>query len=283
VRANESTEAGESGDSERRNATGRVALVTGASGTIGAAIAQRLVDAGASVVLHGGRDRDRLRDVATRIASCIDPRSGPGRERDDRRVITVLGDVERDADAIVATAINAFGRLDLLVNNAAIQPVAALTEIGTADAAEVLRVNVGGVIAMTKAAIGALRANDANDTTRGVVVNITSIEGLHPPAMHSHYAASKAAVEMHTRAAAFELGPLGIRVVAIAPGLIDHGTLEQAWPEGAARWLKAAPLGRLGTPADVADVVVFAASPAARWITGSTITVDGGVLSNNTW
>jgi NAD(P)-dependent dehydrogenase (short-subunit alcohol dehydrogenase family) len=117
----------------------------------------------------------------------------------------------------------------------------------------------------------------------GAIVNISSIEGLQPAFLHSHYAASKAAVIMHTRAAALELGPSGIRVNCVSPGLIDAPGLDTAWPDGVARWHAAAPLGRLGEPADVADAVLFLASPAARWISGANLVVDGGVLTHNTW
>ena len=88
---------------------------------------------------------------------------------------------------------------------------------------------------------------------------------------------------MHTRAAALELGRVGIRVNCVSPGLIDAPGLARAWPEGVARWHAAAPLGRLGEPADVADAVLFLVSPAARWISGANLVVDGGVLAHNTW
>jgi NAD(P)-dependent dehydrogenase (short-subunit alcohol dehydrogenase family) len=115
------------------------------------------------------------------------------------------------------------------------------------------------------------------------VVNIASIEALQPATGHSHYATSKAALLMLTRAAALELGPLGIRVNAISPGLIGREGIETGWPEGVASWRAAAPLGRLGTPDDIADAALFLASDAARWITGANLVVDGGVSSNSTW
>jgi NAD(P)-dependent dehydrogenase (short-subunit alcohol dehydrogenase family) len=117
----------------------------------------------------------------------------------------------------------------------------------------------------------------------GSIVNISSIEGLQPAFNHSHYATSKAAVLMHTRASALELGKHGIRVNAIAPGLIDREGLEQAWADGVTRWRTACPLERLGTPEDVADAVLFLISKAARWITGATLAVDGGMLTNRLW
>jgi len=240
--------------------TGRVALVTGASGTIGAGIARRLHEAGASVVAHA---RDKAR------AAALVRELGP-------RAAAAAGDVERDAAALCAAAVTAFGRLDVLVNNAGIQPVAPLEAIGNGELLELLRVNVAGVAALTRVASALMERGAA-------IVNISSIEGLQPAFSHSHYAASKAAVIMHTRAAALELGPRGIRVNCVSPGLIDAPGLGEAWPEGVARWHAAAPLHRLGEPADVADAVLFLASDGARWISGANLVVDGGVLAHNTW
>jgi NAD(P)-dependent dehydrogenase (short-subunit alcohol dehydrogenase family) len=237
--------------------TGLVAIVTGASGNIGAGIARRLHEAGASVVAHGRNVPALAEELGERAAS-------------------VTGDVERDASAICAAAVEAFGRLDVVVNNAGIQPVAPLMELGNEEVAEMLRINVAGVAAMTREAA-------ARMSSGGAIVNIGSIEGLQPAFVHSHYAASKAAVIMHTRAAALELGPQGIRVNCVSPGLIDAPGFEEAWPEGLARWRAAAPLHRLGMPLDVADAVLFLASPAARWVSGANLVVDGGVLAHNTW
>jgi len=244
--------------------TGRVAIVTGSSGNIGGGIARRLHEAGASVVVHAS---GRLEAAEARAAELGD------------RAAAVAGDVERDAPAICRSAIDAFGGLDVVVNNAGIQPVASLVSIDPDAAAEMLRVNVGGVIAMTREAAAVMVGRAAG----GAIVNVSSIEGLQPAFDHSHYAASKAAVIMHTRAAALELGPKGVRVNCVSPGLIDVDGLEEAWPEGVARWHAAAPLQRLGQPADVADAVLFLASDAARWITGANLVVDGGVLTRNTW
>ena len=88
---------------------------------------------------------------------------------------------------------------------------------------------------------------------------------------------------MHARAAALELGPLGIRVNVVAPGLIDRPGLAADWPSGVERWMQACPLGRLGEPDDVADAVLFLCSPAARWVSGAVLTVDGGTLTHTTW
>lgn len=254
------------------NLTGQVALVTGASGNIGGGIARRLHEAGASVVVHSNRGSDSADALVAELGV---------------RVAHVFGDVERNAFRICAEANEIFGRLDILVNNAGIQPVAALRDISNSDIVEILRVNVGGVVAMTREAAalmtyGGRQSDDGIESTRSIV-NISSIEGLQPAFSHSHYAATKAAVIMHTRAAALELGSNGIRVNCVSPGLIHVAGLEQAWPEGVARWNVAAPLQRLGEPADVADAVLFLSSPAARWISGVNLVVDGGVLTHNTW
>jgi NAD(P)-dependent dehydrogenase (short-subunit alcohol dehydrogenase family) len=239
--------------------TGRVALVTGASGVIGAGIARRLHEAGATVIAHG-RSEARLEPLLAELG---------------HRAVGATGDVERDARDICAAA--GLGGLDILVNNAGIQPVAPLAELENADLAEMFRVNAVGAAAMTREA-AALMASAG-----GAIVNIASIEGMQPTVGHGHYAAAKAAVIMHTRAAALELGPRGIRVNCVAPGLIEAPGIGRDWPEGVERWHAAAPLERLGTPTDVADAVLFLASPAARWITGATLVVDGGVLTHNTW
>lgn len=243
---------------------GSVALVTGSSSNIGAGIARRLHAAGASLGLHCARDRAGVDELARGLGD---------------RVCVVQGDVERDAERLCADVIAAFGRLDAVVNNAGIQPVKPLLEQTESEIREMLRVNLEGVIALTRHAAKHMIASGHG----GSIVNVSSIEGIQPAVGHSHYAASKAAVLMHTRASALELGRHGIRVNAIAPGLIDRDGLQDAWPEGVARWRAACPLGRLGTPEDIGDAVLFLVSRAARWISGSTLVVDGGVLTNNVW
>ncbi len=243
---------------------GSVVLVTGSSGNIGAGIARRLSEAGASVALHCGRDRASVDALAHALGE---------------RAHVVQGDVQRDAERLCDETIGVFSRLDAVVNNAGIQPVKPLLEMTENDVREMLRVNVEGVIALTAAAAKRMIERGHG----GSIVNVSSIEGIQPAVGHSHYATSKAAILMHTRAAALELGRHGIRVNAVAPGLIDRDGLEAAWPEGIARWHAACPLERLGTPEDVADAVLFLVSRASRWITGTTLVVDGGMLTNNVW
>jgi NAD(P)-dependent dehydrogenase (short-subunit alcohol dehydrogenase family) len=243
---------------------GSVVLVTGASGNIGAGIARRLFEAGASVALHCAHDRASVDALAHALGE---------------RAHVVQGDVQRDAERLCDETITAFSKLDAVVSNAGIQPVKPLLEITDDDLREMLRVNLEGVIALTAAAAKRMVERGHG----GAIVNVSSIEGIQPATGHSHYATSKAAVLMHTRAAALELGKHGIRVNAVAPGLIDRDGLSAAWPEGVARWQAACPLERLGTPEDIGDAVLFLISRAARWVSGTTLVVDGGMLTNNVW
>jgi NAD(P)-dependent dehydrogenase (short-subunit alcohol dehydrogenase family) len=241
-----------------------VVLVTGSSSGIGVGIAKRLHEAGANVVIHCSNNRDGAEALAKELKE---------------RAFIVQGDVQRDAERLCAEVVAKFGQLNALVNNAGIQPVKMLLEQTPQDIQEMLRVNVEGVMTLTKVASQQM----IQQGNGGAIVNISSIEGLQPAMAHSHYTTSKAAVLMHTRSSALELGRHNIRVNAVAPGLIDKEGLDAAWPEGVARWRAACPMGRLGTPEDIGDAVLFLLSDMARWVTGATLVVDGGVLTNNTW
>ena len=243
--------------------TGRVALVTGAGSGLGGAIALRFAEAGARVAVHYRASRGGAEALAERI--------GGG------RAIAIGGDLTKEPGArlLVARTVDAFGRLDVLVNNAGAYPLAGILDMTTAQWDEVIAANLTSVFLCTQAAGRQMVAQGGG----GAIVTITSIEAESPAPAHSHYNAAKAGAAMHARAAAQELGPYGIRVNAVAPGLIWREGLEEAWPDGVARYLKAAPLGRLGRPEDVADACLFLASPAARWITGASLTVDGGVMT----
>ena len=253
-------------DSALPDLTGTTALVTGASGGIGAGIASRFAAAGAAVVLHHGRNRDAAEALADRL-------------RADGGEAMVLGadlTVETACHDLVEQAAAWRGRLDVLVNNAGIQPVLPLEQMTADHWRQVMDANVTSTLSCTQAA-ARIMAPGAS------ITHIASIEGSQPAAGHAHYSASKAALIMFARSAALEYGPRGIRVNTVSPGLIHNVGIEQAWPSGVARWHAAAPLHRLGRPGDVGDACVFLASPMASWITGQDLVVDGGVSARPTW
>ncbi len=241
--------------------SGRVALVTGASGGIGAGIARRLADAGARVVVHHRSDRAGAAALAESL---------PGAR-------VVGGDLTGDGAA--AELLAEVGPLDLVVHNAADQRLGELRSADATDWQAVVGTNLVAVAELTRLAAEAM----ITAGRPGAFVMISSIEALQPAPGHGPYAASKAALLQYVRAAAGEYGRHGIRVNAVCPGLVGRPGLSEDWPEGVARWHAAAPLGRLGTPTDVADAVAFLASDLASWITGASLTVDGGVLCRPTW
>ncbi len=246
--------------------TGKVAVVTGSGSGLGQGIARRFAEAGADVVVHYHASSSGAQSVASEILAL------------GQRAIVIQADLTREADAarLIAESAVALGRVDVLVNNAGIYPLAALLDMTPAQWDAVIAANLRSAFLCTQAFARQVIAQGSG----GAIVNITSIEAENPAPMHSHYNAAKGGLLMLTRASANELAPHGIRVNAVAPGLIWRDGIEQAWPDGVQRWLKAAPLGRLGMPEDVADACLFLASPAARWITGASLTVDGGVMTH---
>jgi NAD(P)-dependent dehydrogenase (short-subunit alcohol dehydrogenase family) len=249
--------------------SGRTAIVTGASGGIGGGIARRLAEAGANVVVHFNSNRTGAETVAEAVHEI-----GGKASLHQADISSTAG-----AAGLIDAAIAAFGSADILVNNAGQQPVAMLPEMTESDFNAILAANVTGPFLLIQKFAERLRAAGKP----GSVVNIASIEGHNPAAGHAHYASSKAALLMFTRAAALEFGPIGIRVNSVSPGLIHRDGIEQGWPEGVARWQAAAALKRLGQPEDIADAVLFLASDAARWISGADLIVDGGVSARPTW
>lgn len=249
--------------------TGQVALVTGASGGIGRVIAQRLASAGAAVAVHYHRN-----DVSA--AAAVDAITAAG-----GNAIALAGDIakERDCERIFASIESAFGPVSLLVNNAADQGVHSLASMPLATWRAMMATNLDGTFLTTRLAIDGMIARGAG----GAIVNVSSIEGMVPAEGHGHYATSKAGMLMFTRAAALEFGLHGVRVNAVSPGLIDRDGLASDWPSGVARWTGAAPLGRLGTADDIANAVLYLLSPAAAFVTGANLVVDGGIGTKAGW
>lgn len=242
--------------------SGSVVAVTGAAGGLGSGIAARFAAAGATLVLHHHSSPPPAIDAPGGFSTVRLDLTGPGA-----------------AEALVGAAVDAHGRLDAVVNNAALQPVAAFLDITDADWDAMLATNVTACHRITRA----FAHHAVSRGGGGSVVHIASIEGSKPAVGHAHYSTTKAALRMHAQAAALELGPHGIRVNAVSPGLIWREGLEAAWPEGVGRWLAAAPLGRLGASTDVGDACVFLCSPLASWISGIDMVVDGGVSARPTW
>jgi len=245
---------------------GKVALVTGAGRGIGTGIAQRFAQAGAAVVVSYRTSEAGARAVSEKIRAL------------GARALSVRADVRNKAEVetLVAHTVREMGRLDVLVNNAGAQPLASLLDMTESQWDEVVDTNLRGAFLCTQAAAAQMIRQGAG----GAIINIASIEAENPAHHHSHYDASKAGLVMYTRAAARELGPHAIRVNSVSPGVIWQEGIEEAWPDGVNRYLKAVPLGRLGSIEDVADACLFLASPAARWITGANLVVDGGVMTS---
>ena len=240
---------------------GRAALVTGASRGIGAATARALDRAGARVALTGRSTRD-LDEVATELSH--DP-------------VVIAGDL-LDPDAPAAIAVRALaelgGGVDVLVNNAA---TAARLDTVDTDAAlvdEMLAVNVRAPLLLIGALVPAM-----TERGRGSIVNLSSVSSVVGTPRRAAYAASKGALDAMTRSLAIELGPKGIRVNAVAPGVVDTAlwAKNKAIPGVVEGIEQQTPLRRWADAEDIADVIVFLASDAARMITGETISADGGM------
>jgi NAD(P)-dependent dehydrogenase (short-subunit alcohol dehydrogenase family) len=238
----------------------RTALVTGASRGIGAATATALDRAGARVALVA-RNRADLAKVAA------------GLGRNPVVIPADLGEPDAAADT-AASALGALGSVDILVNNAAAAARLATTDTDAAIIDEMLAVNVRAPLLLIGALIPAM-----TERRRGSIINLSSVSGLIGTPRRAAYAASKGAIDAATRSLAMELGPMGIRVNSVAPGVVD--TALWASNKKADGVIEAVenltPLRRWAEPADIADVITFLSSDAARFITGETISVDGGM------
>jgi len=243
--------------------SGKVAVVTGASKGIGASIAKHLADEGASVVVNYATSRPGADKVVNDITS-----SGS-------KAIAVQADMAKKADIerLFAEAKKAFGRLDVLVNNAGIYEFAPLENVSEELFHKQFNVNVLGLILATQAAAKLF------DGAGGSVVNVSSVVSTLGFPNASVYSGTKGAVDSITRSLAKELGPRGIRVNAVNPGMVEtEGTHTAGIAESEMRQQVEAqtPLGRIGQPQDIATLATFLASLDAAWITGETFVVSGG-------
>ncbi len=239
---------------------GKVAIVTGASRGIGFGIAQRLVEEGAKVCLTA-RKPESLEEAVGALGGA-------------RSAIGVAGkaDDPEHRDETVRRTIETFGSLDLLVNNAGINPVAGpLIEFDPGAARKTVEVNALGALAWTQAAYRAWMQEHG-----GAVVNISSVSGVKPAPMIGMYGASKAMLISLTETLAVELGP-SIRVNAVAPAIVKTAFAEALYAGREEEVAAGYPLRRLGVPEDVAGAVAYLLSDDAAWVTGQTITLDGGV------
>lgn len=245
------------------NLKGKVAVVTGASKGIGAAIAEDLAREGASVIVNYSSSPQKAEEVVSRI------KANGGSAKAVRAGVSKPAEARQLIDATLAE----FGRADILVNNAGVYEFRPLPEVDEAHFDRMFDLNVKGLVFATQAAVKALGENG------GTVINISSMASLAATPNGSVYSATKAAVDSVTRTLAAELGPKRILVNSVLPGPVEtDGALSLSnWDEFSTRLVQQTPLGRVGKAADIARVVSFLASDDAGWITGQVIPVAGGL------
>jgi len=237
----------------------RVAIVTGSGRGIGRAIALRLAEAGASVVVN---DIEPVEAVVGEIKAM------------GRQALPILADVSSasEVDRLVAETMAAYGRIDILVNNAGIARDQLLLRMTEEEWDSVLTVDLKSVFLCTRAVLKHMVKQ-----RRGRIISISSITGVVGNPGQANYAAAKAGIIGFTRTVAKEVASRGITVNAIAPGFIDTEMTKGLKAEWKEELKKRIPLGRLGSPGDVAEAVAFLASDAAGYITGQVLGVDGGM------
>jgi 3-oxoacyl-[acyl-carrier protein] reductase len=242
---------------------GKVAVVTGASKGIGAAIAEHLAAAGAAVVVNYSSSKAGADAVVEKI------------KKKDGRAVAVQANLAKpdEIPRLFVEAKKAFGRVDILINNAGVYEFAPLDSVTVEQYRKQFDLNVLGLVLATKEAVKHMGPEG------GSVVNLSSVVATSAPAMASLYSGTKGAVNAITRSLAVELGPKKIRVNAINPGMVEtEGVHAAGFAEGDFRKTIEAqtPLGRIGQPDDIAPAAVFFASGDSSWITGETLYISGG-------
>jgi meso-butanediol dehydrogenase/(S,S)-butanediol dehydrogenase/diacetyl reductase len=242
---------------------GKTVIVTGASSGIGAATARRFSAEGANVVLAARSDR--LAGVAASLPA------------DRTLAVTADVGVRADVDALIAAAVDRFGAIDVLVNNAGVAGGGPLADVTDEDWARVMQVNVAGVFYAARAAMPHLSA------AGGSMINVSSVSGIGGDWGMSPYNASKGAVSNFTRALALDASRTGVRVNAVAPSLTRSEMTSRIMGNDAliAKFKERIPLGRICEAEEVAAVIVFLASPDASFVNGVVMPVDGGVGASN--
>ena len=241
---------------------GKIAVVTGASKGIGAGIAEALGREGAKVVVNYASDKAG----AERVAAGIRQSGG--------EAVVIGGSVARGAEvqALFAETRKLFGRVDVLVNNAGVYAFGSIADFNEESYDHMFGINVKGLLLATKEAVALFPESG------GSIINIGSVVSESTPPGTAVYSGTKGAVDVITRVLAKELGPKRIRVNAINPGLTaTEGNVDIQSSPMADAMVQQTPLGRMGKPDDIADVVTFIASDEARWITGSLLQVGGGL------
>ncbi|NCC33303.1 MAG: 3-oxoacyl-[acyl-carrier-protein] reductase [Chloroflexia bacterium] len=246
--------------------TGRVALVTGAGRGIGRAIALELAEAGATVVVN-------YRESAVGAAEVVATITASG-----GKAMALQADVsESDAvDALVKTVLTTYGRLDILVNNAGITRDGLLLRMKNEDFDQVIATNLRSVFVCTRAVL-----RQMSKQRSGRIINLASVIGLIGNAGQANYSAAKAGIIGFTKATAREMAGRNVTVNAIAPGFIETEMTNVLNDETRTAILETIPLGRFGQAREVAQLVCFLASDAAAYLTGQTITIDGGMVMHS--